>query len=189
MKNSIITGKAVYLIAGPKAFLINLPVDRKIGGHSTGWNKGVRYIWPDSITADIINPRNLRELKTEWGLTRLLIIDRISGIEHPTYIADHVNRSGMNFLIGRTPYESHPQFPDISRIYQRSDDLKAIMVHTVGPHRFGHYLNDNRQHWSEGVALCAPVAHYIGLSIDALGLPTDTTGLLEKIENRFIISD
>ncbi len=130
----------------------------------------------------------MRKIKTKCRLDRLLIIDLISSIDQPACIVGHVNRSGMNFLVGRTPYDNHPQFPDISQIYQKFDDLKAITVQTVGPQRFSQYLDESQKYWSEGVAICAPVAHYIGLSVEALGMPLDMASPLDEIEKRFFTS-
>ena len=46
---------------------------------------------------------------------------------------------GTNFLIGKTPYKKHPQFPDMSNIYTPIKELDKIVVHTVGLERFFNF--------------------------------------------------
>ena len=43
------------------------------------------------------------------------------------------------------------------------------MVHTIGSERFNNILSDEKVIWSELVGLIAPVAHYVGIKIYAIG--------------------
>ena len=49
--------------------------------------------------------------------------DRIRGIEQDVLITDHVNRSGLFFLRGKTPHEGFPMFPDMSNVYEKNNNF------------------------------------------------------------------
>ena len=46
-----------------------------------------------------------------------------------------INRSGYNFLIGKT-IANLPRFPDMSKIYNEISGLESAVVHTVEPEDF-----------------------------------------------------
>ena len=80
-----------------------------------------------------------------------------------------MNRSGQNFLRNETPFKEHPQFPDMSKIYNKISGLDTVIVHTIGEKRFQSLPNKEKAVWSEAIGLIAPVAHYVGIKIFAIG--------------------
>jgi len=72
-------------------------------------------------------------------------------------------------LIGKTPYDGRPQFPDMSYIYNSISGYPQVVVHTLGPERFKAPPQEPGVVWSEAVGLVAPVFHYLGFSLTALG--------------------
>ena len=84
-------------------------------------------------------------------------------------INNHINRSGQNFLRGVTPEGKFPQFPDMSKIYNKTNGMETVVVHTVGSERFHSMQNHENVIWSESVGLIAPVAHYVGIKVFAIG--------------------
>ena len=170
---------AIYLIAGPEAWDVDLNAEKRIEGHNIGHYKGWIFLWPQGLTAEIVNPYNFDKLKTILPITNLLIVDRLIGADELVGISGHVNRCGTNFLIGQTPYQNNPYFPDSSNIYRKMPKLKNITVHTVGPKRFKRVFvfKEGQPVISEGLALIAMVAYYVGLGIKAVGIPTNKNNL------------
>ena len=100
----------------------------------------------------------------------VVIIDRIKSENPSVNIGGHVNRSGENYLIGVTPYDNYPQFPDMSNIYFKKSNQETKTVHTLGPKRFKGAELNKKIIWSEAAGLVVPVFHYIGFNIKGIGL-------------------
>jgi hypothetical protein len=124
------------------------------------------YIIPNKFDEDNINPDNFLKLKEEMKIKSILIIDRTIPGDKKLCIINHVNRSGYNFLIGKTPTGKLPRFPDMSRIYNKNPGVESAVVHTVGPKRFRLRPKSNNV-ISESVGLIAPVWHYVGVKVFA----------------------
>ena len=124
------------------------------------------YIIPNKFDEDTINPDNFLKLKEEMKIKSILIIDKTIPGDKKLCIINHVNRSGYNFLIGKTPIGKLPRFPDISRIYNKNPGVESAVVHTVGPKRFRLRPKSNNV-ISESVGLVAPVWHYVGVRVFA----------------------
>ena len=80
-----------------------------------------------------------------------------------------MNRSGQNFLRNETPFGEYPQFPDMSKIYHKIIGLDTVVVHTIGKKRFQSPPKKENIIWSEFVGLIAPVVHYVGIRVLAIG--------------------
>lgn len=143
--------------------------ERKIAEHKIGDLGGRNIIYPVKIDSVVINPKNLLHLKENLKINEMLIIDRIKGTDQIISIVDHINQSGQNFLRGRTPEGEFPQFPDMSKIYNAIDGFEKMVVRTVGVDRYKNQQAQNDVILSELVGLVAPVMHYIGINIYALG--------------------
>ena len=124
------------------------------------------YIVPNKFDEDSINPETFLKLKEEMKIKSILLIDRTIPEKEKLCIANHVNRSGFNFLIGKTPIANLPRFPDMSKIYHEISGLEFEVVHTVWPERF-HLRPKSNNVISESVGLIAPVWHYIGVKVFA----------------------
>ena len=96
--------------------------------------------------------------------------DRIRGTEQNVQIIDHVNRSGLFFLRGKTPIEDFPMFPDMSKIYKKTSKLKKITVQTLGPKRFKTTKTQEGVVFSECCAITATLWHYVGVSVKCFGV-------------------
>ena len=114
-------------------------------------------------------------LKKLFTITKLKQVWVVSLIEWSFYavfysmkvfIPIYLVNSGYNFLIGKTPAQDLPRFPDMTNIYNEIPGLKSTSVHTVGPERFKLKL-DTTNVVSESVGLIAPVWHYVGINVYA----------------------
>ena len=121
---------------------------------------------PNKFDGTIIDPKNFLKLKEKMKIKEALIIDKTIPKNKRLCITNHVNRSGYNFLIGKTPTTNLPRFPDMSKIYNEISGLESAVVHTVGPERF-HLRPKSNNVISESVGLIAPVWHYVGVKVFA----------------------
>lgn len=159
----------IYLGSFAKEWNKHIQKEGSVVGHEFGkWNGNV-IVWPKNIDSETINPKNFIKLKEQFKLKDLLVIDWVKGHNDIVTIINHVNRSGQNFLRGATPEGKYPQFPDMSKIYNKINGLETVVVHTVGSERFHNVQNDEKVIWSESVGLIAPVAYYVGIKIFAIG--------------------
>ena len=124
------------------------------------------FLVPNRFDEGIINPETFLKLKEEMEVISILVIDRTIPGDKKLCIINHVNRSGYNFLIGKTPTANLPRFPDMSKIYNKISGLEPAVVHTVGPERFYSRPKSNNM-ISESVGLIAPVWHYVGVKVFA----------------------
>ena len=152
----------IYGLTPPK----NYNSKRQVFGHTIFLKKEDVYIVPNSFNSKTLGPDNFLDLKKEIGLVSILITDRIKPAKNKLCIMNHVNRSGYNFLIGKTPTQGLPRFPDMSNIYNQIKGLDTIFVHTVGPQRFD-LSEPDEVFLSESVGLIAPVWHYVGVRVFA----------------------
>ena len=124
------------------------------------------FLVPNKFDDKAINPKNFLKLKERMKIKSTLLVDETIPKNKRLCIVDHVNRSGFNFLIGKTPIANLPRFPDMSKIYNEISGLESTVVHTVGPERF-HLKLKNNNVISESVGLIAPVWHYVGVKVFA----------------------
>ncbi len=172
--------RPIYLCAFTKEWKKKVKPAGSIVSHNYGKINNQIILWPEKIDSKIINPKNFIELKKHYNIKELLIIDRIIGTNKPVSIVNHVNRSGQNFLRNKTPFKEFPQFPDMSRIYHKISGLDTAVVHTIGEKRFQSPPNKEKVIWSEMIGLIAPVAHYVGIKVFAIG-GTDLESILKEI--------
>ena len=124
------------------------------------------FLVPNKFDDTTIDPKNFLKLKEKMKIKKTLLIDETIPKNKRLCIANHVNRSGYNFLIGKTPIANLPRFPDMSKIYNKISGLESAAVHTVGPERF-HLRPKGNNVISESVGLIAPVWHYVGVKVFA----------------------
>ena len=124
------------------------------------------FLVPNKFDDTTIDPKNFLKLKEKMKIKKTLLIDETIPKNKRLCIANHVNRSGYNFLIGKTPIANLPRFPDMSKIYNEISGLESTVVHTVGPERF-HLRPKSNNVISESVGLIAPVWHYVGVKVFA----------------------
>lgn len=120
------------------------------------------HIFPGYSSVQDLNLDSIEELITALNIRDLLIVDRIWGAGEPICVADHVNRSGINFLRGKTPRGGRPMFPDMSKIYTTIDGLKPITVHTIGPEADPKSILSDRP-LSKWAGIWTPAFSYLGV--------------------------
>ena len=159
----------IYLCSFTKKWNKYIQKEGSFSGHEFGkWNSKT-IVWPKNIDSETINPKNFLKLKKDIRFDELLIVDRLAGTKEIVSIGNHINRSGQNFLRGATPEGKFPQFPDMSKIYNKINGLETAVVHTIGSKRFQTILGEENVVWSESIGLIAPVAHYVGIKVFAIG--------------------
>ena len=112
-----------YGLTPPK----NYNSKRQVFDHTIFLKKEDVYIAPNSFNNKTIGPDNFLDLKREMGLTSILVTDRTKPTKNKLCIMNHVNRSGYNFLIGKTPTQGLPRFPDMSNIYNK---IRITLAHS-----------------------------------------------------------
>ena len=134
--------------------------------HVIYFKKQKTWLTPLSFRSEIINPKTFLDLKKRFSIESILVLDKTTLKTGSAYIKDHVNRSGYNFLLGKTPVKGFPVFPDMSKIYNPIRGMEAVVVHTVGPERFSA-CNGAGIIFSESAGLITPVWHYVGVRVRA----------------------
>jgi len=158
-----------YFCRKPGLHKISVKLEAKTAGHHIGYLNKQLIVWPQKVSEETINPYNFIKLKTKFDVDKLLIFDQLIGVNSIAAVGNHVNRSGQNYLRGKTPTEDLPQFPDMSKIYNKINGYKSIIVHTLGIERYRSAKRDDTIIWSELIGLIAPVAHYVGIKVFSLG--------------------
>jgi len=162
------TNKTEYSIYSPKRF----------SAKETAFNHNIfqtvdgRHIVPITFSDESLNPKSFFGLKKMYDPGSILIIDRLKNTDRDVCIMDHVNKSGTNFLIGKTPHKELPTFPDMGHIYKPIQNLKQVLVHTVGPERFSSETGID-EIVSEATGLIAPLWHYVGVVVFACNCYTE----------------
>ena len=162
------TNKTEYSIYSPKRF----------SAKETAFNHNIfqtvdgRHIVPIAFSDESVNPKSFFGLKKMYDPGSILIIDRLKNTDRDVCIMDHVNKSGTNFLIGKTPHKELPTFPDMGHIYKPIQNLKQVLVHTVGPERFSSETGID-EIVSEATGLIAPLWHYVGVVVFACNCYTE----------------
>ena len=164
------TAELYYLCAGPTAWGLDIGISKKLTGHVFGIMNDKLIVWPKKLSSQNCNPKNIHTLKVLGKNKDVVIIDRIKSETPTVNICGHVNRSGENYLIGMTPYDNYPQFPDMTHIYKTHSHKTSKTVHTAGPKRYEKAKLNSKIIWSEAIGLVAPVFHYFGYNIKGLGV-------------------
>ena len=154
--------KTVYSIHPPKKFSSK----KKAFSHVVYHQENGHFITPDEFSGEGINPKNFYNLRDQFSLESILILDRVKNVKNDVCIMDHVNKSEFDFLTGKTPHKDLPAVPDMTHIYHPIGDMEQKVVHTVGPDRFSNAEIDG-EIISESVGLIAPVWHYVGVKVFA----------------------
>lgn len=139
----------------------------KAAGHYYFQTNEVQLVWPVEVSEKYINPKTVSDLITLFNWKEILFLDAVKNVNGLATITGHVNRSGMNFLRGNTPYKNLPRFPDMSHIYTPFSNLEKVTTHTLGIDR----LETEKEPdviWGETAGIITPVLHYCGLKVQAI---------------------
>ena len=164
------TAELYYLCAGPTAWGLDIGISKNLAGHVFVIMNDKLIVWPKKLSSQNCNPKNIHTLKVLGKNKDVVIIDRIKSETPTVNICGHVNRSGENYLIGMTPYDNYPQFPDMTHIYKTHSHKTSKTVHTAGPKRYEKAKLNSKIIWSEAIGLVAPVFYYFGYNIKGLGV-------------------
>ncbi len=164
----------IYLPAGPEVWNLDLNPESVGIGHFKSTGDALSFLWPAEINQETVSPQALRQLKNHLTIDTLWLIDRAKGIKSPVYVCDHMNRSGTNFLIGKTFSEEGPTFPDSGDIYSLPENRSGRIVVSVGTKRFNETEKINAHPLCEWVGSIAPVWSYVDVKVVAVAAPSGT---------------
>ena len=172
-----------YFNAPLKTFGIKIDFKEKTFGHHIKRGSKTTVINPIRFSKKNISLNNLDQLKKDLNIEQICIFDRISGLNKNTLITDHINRSGISFLRGETPYKKGPMFPDLSKVYTCDKKKQGVIVQTLGPKRFKKLPSEKGVVFSESAAIFTTLWNYIGVSVICFGIgkPNETKSFLELI--------
>ena len=162
--------KNYYFNTNPRRFGINKVFDREIFGHLMVFGEGSVFITPKQFTKEHISPEHILRLKEKYKIENIIMFDRVVGIKKNILITDHINRSGISFIRGKTPHKKFPMFPDMSDIYMQGSKKKRQTVQTLGPKSFITPPNEFGVVFSEASAITATVWHYVGVGVRCYGV-------------------
>jgi len=154
------------LIYIPKLIDKSLKKERIIGEHYIIKYKNHTIVVPIEINFKLFNPYNFNLLKQNIREKHMIIVDKIKTKKPIVHIIDHINKSGFNPLVGKTPFNDKPKFPDISNIYNRTNySIDQVIAICIGKELTDEFLENT----SEFIAIISIVASYVGWKITALG--------------------
>ena len=159
-----------YFNTDPKNFGIETQLQKTLFGHKIYKEPKFLFITPISFEKKTLSPKNILLLKEKYKIKNVVMFDRIYGSNKNILISDHVNRSGVSFLVGKTPHKKHPMFPDMSGIYIINKNEKGYVVQTLGPKRFNVFKQEKEVVFSEAAAIIAPLWHYVGVRVRCFGV-------------------
>tara|TARA_B100000287_G_scaffold304009_1_gene287159 strand:- start:1002 stop:1532 length:531 start_codon:yes stop_codon:yes gene_type:complete len=176
-----VTLSILYFNSSPKVFGVKIELDDKIYGHCIKKELGRAIISPTSFSNENISLKNLNQLKKKLNILQIYMFDRIFGLNKNVLINDHINRSGVSFLRGETPYNKKPMFPDLSMVYSGDPKKQGVVVQTLGPERFKQPPNEPGAVFSESAAIIATLWYYIGVEVVCFGIGKPNQTILELI--------
>ena len=162
--------KNYYFNTNPKNFGINNVLNGEFFGHLTLCEENAIFITPSQFTKKHISPEHLFGLKEKYKIENIIMFDRVVGIKKNVLITDHINRSGISFMRGKTPHKKLPMFPDMSSVYIKNTKNKRQTVQTLGPKNFKAPPNDAGVVFSEASAITATLWHYVGVGVRCYGI-------------------
>ena len=162
--------KNYYFNTNPKKFGINNVLDRDVFGHLTLCEGDSVFITPSQFTKKHISPKHLLGLKKKYKIETIIMFDRVVGIKKNILITDHINRSGISFIRGKTPHKNFPMFPDMSDVYIHNTKNKGHTVQTLGPKNYKAPPNEAGVVFSEASAITATLWHYVGAGVRCYGI-------------------
>jgi len=162
--------KNYYFNTSPKNFGIYDDFNREYFGHLTFCVDESVFMTPTKFTKKHISPEHLLGLKEKHKIENIIMFDRVVGIKKNILITDHINRSGISYLRGKTPHKKLSMFPDMSSVYIKKTKNKRQTVQTLGPKNFKAPPNEAGVVFSEASAITATLWHYVGVGVRCYGI-------------------
>ena len=138
--------------------------------HNIIVNQGDTIISPKDKLEKSVSLKTIYKLIKKFNIKEVVLLDRIKSHKKKITIKDHINKSGVNLLIGKTPFGGGPVFPDMSRIYSYKKTDKLETVSTIGPERFKKTNSIKGEIYSESIGIVSPIWHYFGVNIRGVGI-------------------
>ena len=143
------------------------------GSHQIITGENTQILIPQKTDSETISPQNISQLKKEFNISQITIIDRVKSTESVVVASGQINRSGTSFLRGKTPYKKQGTFPDISGALMGTPKKKQI---TIGGKRFNEIEKKDSTDYFEWMAPISTVWHYMNVKIFGAGIgPSETT--------------
>ena len=159
-----------YFNTNPKKLGISNVFDKEFFGHLTFCNEGSIFMTPARFTKKHISPQNILGLKEKYKIGNITMFDRVVGTSKNILITDHINRSGISYLRGKTPHKNLPMFPDMSNIYDKETKNKRQTVQTLGLKYYKMPPSEVGVVFSESSAITATLWHYVGVGVRCYGV-------------------
>tara|TARA_B100000676_G_C18034883_1_gene821152 strand:+ start:1270 stop:1815 length:546 start_codon:yes stop_codon:yes gene_type:complete len=158
----------VYFVSLPNISSLKKKI---IGSHYYIEFKNYQVITPSDLDIRIFSPSNFNLIKDTLGENHLIIFEKIKNQNKFVQIIDHINKTGHNPLVGKTPFKDKPRFPDISKIYDKKNyGIDQIICTSVG---FEMYNKLNEMNINEYMSIISIVASYVGWKTTGIGFSHD----------------
>ena len=173
----------IYLCSSKLAKQLGIKSHETGVNHKLGSKNNKTFLWPTNIDPTTINPEIFSRLKEKHKIRKLLIVDRLQSKTRREKTSDHINKTGYNFLIGKTPHNNQPTFPDMSDVYK---NIKGKVFVSYGKDFKRAKKRNNKHVRSEWIAPIATVWSYVGVEIVGIGIGEDTNGIESKTNDKKI---
>ena len=173
----------IYLCSSKLAKQLGIKSHETGANHKLGSKNNKTFLWPTNIDHTTINPEIFSRLKEKHKIRKLLIVDRLQSKTRREKTSDHINKTGNNFLIGKTPHNNQPTFPDMSDVYK---NIKGKVFVSYGKDFKRAKKRNNKHVRSEWIAPIATVWSYVGVEIVGIGIGEDINGIESKTNDKKI---
>ena len=173
--------KVYYFNSRLENFGFKENLNKNLFGHGIKEDKNEVFIKPTKYNESSLSPFNFLNLKKTYNIKEIYMYDRVIGAHGEVLIIDHINRSGLFFLRGKTPHGKLTMFPDMSGVYKKNSKLKKSTVQTLGPKRFKAAKTEKGIVFSEGCAITASLWHYVGVRVKCFGFSQSKTNKKIKV--------
>ena len=171
MNHVYITGPQLLKQLGTKP-------DKSLNHHSAAKLGNINVLTPNEITLAAINPKNLIYLKEKHNISKITVLDRASISKRKIKAGDQINRTGISFLRGKTPYKNLPTFSDNRKALMSTSSRVQI---SIGTNRFEEIDREEEIYYFEWMAPIATAWHYIGVKVQGVGVGPEVKNLEEII--------
>ena len=172
--------KHIYLCNKTLSKQLGINSQRKTEHHNIETNNDNTFIWPETVDKTCINPETYDSLKQALNIRTILIVDSIAEETSVIKTADHINKTGQNFLIKNTPYRDHPTFPDATNVYKN----KAGKTFLSLGDRVGKTKNSSGPWVQSGwIAPIATVWSYVGVKVIGVGIGRNINTIEDQIKD------
>ena len=177
--------KHIYLCNEALSKQLGINSHKKTEHHNLETNKDKTFIWPESVDKTCINPETYDSLKQTFHITTILIVDRVLEEAAVIKVADHINKTGQNFLINNTPHRKRPRFPDATNIYKNKSGKTFL---SLGDYAEKTKDPDGGRVQSGWIAPIATVWSYVGVGVFGIGIGKNINTIENEIkdDNGFI---